>query len=66
MRELTIDELNGKIKDFNAELFDVKFKLATHQTSKTSEVSLLKHRIAQAKTVLREKELALELSGVNE
>jgi large subunit ribosomal protein L29 len=62
MRELTQDELNDKIKGFRAELFDVRFKLATHQITKSSEIPLLKHRIAQAKTILREKELAEELT----
>lgn len=58
MRELTIDELNGKIKEFRQKLFDIRFKLATHQVENTSEIATLKHGIAQAKTIIREKELA--------
>lgn len=58
LRELTINELNEKIKAFRAELFDVKFKIATHQASQTSEIGRLKRDIARAKTILSEKELA--------
>lgn len=65
MRELTIDELNGKIKEFRQKLFDIRFKLATHQVENTSEITTLKHKIAQAKTVIREKELALEFAASN-
>jgi large subunit ribosomal protein L29 len=57
LRELTIDELQGKIKEHRAKLFDIRFKLATHQVENTAEVSNLRHKIAQAKTVIREKQL---------
>ena len=65
MRELTIEELQAKIKEYRAELFDIRFKLATHQVENTSEIATLRHKIAQAKTVIREKEIAEELASVN-
>ncbi len=65
MRDLTIDELNAKIKEFRAKLFDIRFKLATHQVENTAEIASLRHQIAQAKTVIREKQIAQELASVN-
>ena len=65
MRDLTIDELNTKIKEFRAKLFDIRFKLATHQVENTAEIAGLRHQIAQAKTVIREKQIAQELASVN-
>lgn len=65
MRELTIDELNAKIEEFRAKLFDIRFKLATHQVENTAEIAALKHMVAQAKTVIREKQLAEELAAAH-
>lgn len=61
LRDCTIDELKEKIKGYRAKLFDIRFKLATHQVENTAEIATLRHQIAQAKTVIREKELASEL-----
>jgi large subunit ribosomal protein L29 len=60
MRDLTRDELNGKIKEFRSRLFDIRFKTAIHEVENTSEIATIRHQIAQAKTVIREKELAAE------
>lgn len=60
MRDLTIPELKAKIKEFRAKLFDIRFKLATHQVENTAEIPLIRHQIAQACTVIREKELNIE------
>lgn len=65
MRDLTVDELNAKIKEFRAKLFDIRFKLATHQVENTAEIPALRHYIAQAKTVIREKEIEAELASLN-
>lgn len=62
LRELTIDELKAKIKEHRAKLFDIRFKLATHQVENTAEIATLRHKIAQAKTVIREKEF---VSAIN-
>ena len=57
LRDLTVDELNDNIKEKRAKLFDIRFKLATHQVENTAEIAGLRNEIAQAKTVIREKEL---------
>lgn len=61
LRDLTVDELNAKVKECRAKLFDIRFKLATHQVENTAEIAFLRHTIAQIKTVIREKELAEEI-----
>lgn len=63
MRELTIDELKAKIKENRSKLFEIRFKLATHQVENTAEIATLRHEIAQASTVIREKELKTEVSS---
>lgn len=64
MRELTIDELKAKIKENRSKLFEIRFKLATHQVENTAEIASLRHEIAQASTIIREKELKTEISSV--
>jgi large subunit ribosomal protein L29 len=55
MRELTEDELNAQIDLARKSLFEARMKLSLHQLENTAELSQLKHRIAQLKTVLSEK-----------
>lgn len=59
LRDLTLDELNKKIDENRAKLFDIRFKMAQHQVENTAEIGLLRHEIAQAKTVIREKQLEM-------
>jgi large subunit ribosomal protein L29 len=55
MRELKEDELNAQIETARKSLFEARMKLSLHQLENTAELSQLKHRIAQLKTVLSEK-----------
>lgn len=57
MRELSIDELNDKIIEFKKELFECKIARANHKLEDESKIGSLKNKVAQAKTVIREKEL---------
>ncbi len=57
LREKTIDELKSAIVDFKKQLFDLRVQKATHKLENTALISTTKHSIAQAKTVLREKEV---------
>lgn len=54
-------ELNTKIMDLKAELFQLRFQLATGQLENPMRIKAVKKEIAQLKTILREKEL-----GVNQ
>lgn len=54
-------ELQAKIMDLKAELFQLRFQLATGQLENPMRIKAVKKEIAQFKTILREKEL-----GVNQ
>ena len=49
-------ELQGKIKELKAELFNLRFQLATGQLENTMVIGNVKRDIARAMTVLRQKE----------
>ena len=55
MRDMTAEELNEQINAARKGLFDARFKHSMHQLESTAELKQLKHRIAQLKTVLKEK-----------
>lgn len=57
MREKSIDELKGAIVDFKKQLFDLRLQKSTHKLENTALISTTKNKIAQAKTVLKEKEV---------
>ena len=56
MREKTVDELKQFVLDSKKALFDSRIKLSMHKLENTAEISKTKRSIAQAKTVIREKE----------
>ncbi len=58
LRELTPDELEIRIGDLKKDLMDSRFLLATSQLEDTSIFSKIRKQIAQAMTVLNEKNLA--------
>jgi large subunit ribosomal protein L29 len=57
MREKSVDELKSAIIDWKKELLDNKLKLATSGLENTALISKTKRLIAQAKTVIKEKEV---------
>ena len=57
VRELTTAELESKLKDLKAELFNLRFQLAINQLDNPMRVSAVKKDIARVKTILRENEL---------
>ena len=56
MREKTIEELQSAIVDFKKQLFDLRLQKATHKLENTALISKTKHLIAQAKTLIKEKQ----------
>ncbi|MCI8395803.1 50S ribosomal protein L29 [Oscillospiraceae bacterium 21-37] len=58
IRELTADELNSKLQDLKAELFNLRFQLAINQLDNPMRISAVKRDIARVKTVIRENELS--------
>ena len=59
-REMTADELNSKLADLKAELFNLRFQLAINQLDNPMRISAVKKDIARVKTVIRENELHAE------
>ncbi len=57
MREKTVDELKQFVVDSKKQLLDCRIKLSMHKLENTAEIAKTKRLIAQAKTVIREKEI---------
>ena len=54
IRELTTEELENKLKDLKAELFNLRFQLAINQLDNPMRITAVKKDIARVKTVLHE------------
>ncbi len=59
LRELTMDELEEKVKEMKEELFKLRFQLATRQLENPMRLREVRKSIARAKTVMRERELKI-------
>ena len=57
VREMTTAELESKLKDLKAELFNLRFQLAINQLDNPMRISAVKKDIARVKTILREIEI---------
>lgn len=60
VREMTKEELESKLKDLKAELFNLRFQLSINQLDNPMRIQAVKKDIARVKTVLRENELKEE------
>jgi len=56
IRNLSVDELNAKLADLKAELFNLRFQHAINQLENPQRMKAVKRDIARIKTVLREME----------
>jgi large subunit ribosomal protein L29 len=57
MRKLSNTALEDKVKELKAELFNLRFQLATGQLENTMVISEVRRDIARAKTLIRQNEL---------
>lgn len=57
IRELSVPELNQKLTDLKAELFNLRFQHAINQLDNPLRLQIVRKDIARVKTVIREKEL---------
>ena len=57
IRDLSVNEINQKVEDLKAELFNLRFQLAVNQLENPQRINAVKKDIARLKTVLREREL---------
>lgn len=60
IRQLTAEELNTKLNDLKAELFNLRFQFAINQLENPMRISAVKKDIARVKTVIRANELSKE------
>jgi large subunit ribosomal protein L29 len=56
LRELSAEELAGKLVESQKELFSLRFQHATSQLEKTHRLPEVKKDIARMQTILKEKE----------
>ena len=63
IRILQSGEIEGKLDNAREELFKLRFQITTGQMSDTSRLTMVKRDIARCLTVLRERQLAAELSA---
>jgi large subunit ribosomal protein L29 len=57
LRESNPQDLKVKLNDLKAELFNLRFQLATGQLENPMRIREVKKSIAQIKTIIREEEL---------
>ncbi len=58
IRELTQEDLLGKLKEARTELFNLRFQMATSQLDNTARVKQVKKDIARIQTEMRARELS--------
>ncbi len=56
LRELSVSELELKLKDLKEKLFNLRFQLAINQLENPMQIQAVKRDIARVSTVLRELE----------
>ena len=61
LRELGGAELQARLTEAKAELFNLRFQLATGQLDRNRRLREVRHDIARIYTVLRERELGLSV-----
>ena len=60
IREMSLVELNQKLGDLKAELFNLRVQLAVNQLDNPMRIKAVKKDIARINTVIREMELKAE------
>lgn len=66
LRQLSDDQLFDAIEDKKVELFNLRFQRASGQLEDTNAIRYAKRDMARLYTVLRERELAVELTKEEE
>ena len=60
MREKTVEELKQFVVDSKKQLLDARIKKSMHKLENTALISKTKRLVAQAKTVIKEKEIEVK------
>ena len=57
LKELTVEELTKKRKDFKEELFNLRFQHSTGQVENNARINIIKKNIARVETFIRQKQI---------
>jgi large subunit ribosomal protein L29 len=58
LRDLADEELRGKLRELQEELFNLRFQLATGQIENVGRIRTVRRDIARLQTILRQRQLA--------
>ena len=58
LHEMTVEELNTKLKELKEELFNLRFRHAIGQLENSASLKTCKKDIAKVMTIFREREIA--------
>ena len=58
IRNLSAEELESKLKDLKAELFNLRFQLTINQLDNPMRIKAVKKDIARVQTIIRENEIS--------
>jgi large subunit ribosomal protein L29 len=58
LRDLSDEELRGRLRELQEELFNLRFQLATGQIENVSRIRTVRRDIARLKTIHHQRELA--------
>ena len=58
IQKFSSDDLQAKLQEARAELFNLRFQMATSQLDNTARVKLVKRDIARVQTEIRAREIA--------
>lgn len=59
IRQMSVNELDGRLLELKTELFNLRFQLATGQLDNPLSIKLVRKDIARVKTILKERELGI-------
>ena len=62
LRELSGEELVARVREAKAELFNLRFQMATGQLDNNRRLRTVRHDIARIYTGMRERELGLSVA----
>jgi len=59
LRELAVEDLEGKLREAKEELFNLRFQVATGQLESHGRLGQVRKEIARIYTIIRERELGI-------
>lgn len=59
LRQLAVEDLEGKLREAKEELFNLRFQVATGQNESHGRLGQVRKEIARIYTIIRERELGI-------